>query len=132
MNTEITEENIGAKAVKRIRKSLEMTQAEVARTLGVSIRAIQSYEQGWRDVPDATLIQLLVLVAAYKGAALDGKPCWEITKCTAERQLRCPSRKTGGHLCWFVSGRLCGKSQFNDKHSPLPCLTCPVVEKLLT
>ena len=123
--------NEGAVAVKKIRKALKMTQATVARTLGISVRAIQSYEQGWRDVPDAILIQLLVLVAAYKGAALNSESCWDVTGCPPERQKLCPSKKTGGHLCWFVSGRLCGDSKTKDSNEPLPCLTCPVVLKLL-
>ena len=46
---ETINENEGSAAVKKIRKALKMTQATVARTLGISIRAIQSYEQGWRD-----------------------------------------------------------------------------------
>ena len=35
----------------RLRKILQKTQPEMASLLGVSVRAIRSYEQGWRPVP---------------------------------------------------------------------------------
>jgi DNA-binding transcriptional regulator YiaG len=121
----------GPELVKRIRRSLDMTQADVARTLGISVRAIQSYEQGWRSVPDAVIVQLLVLVAAFRGSALAGKPCWEMTGCAPQGRAGCPSTKTGGHLCWFVSGRLCGDARTQKKDDALPCLACPVVQTML-
>ena len=34
-----------------IRKKLNKTQRELAELLGVSIKAVHSYEQGWRTVP---------------------------------------------------------------------------------
>ena len=35
----------------RARKILEKTQKELAELLGSSIKAVHSYEQGWRTVP---------------------------------------------------------------------------------
>ena len=40
-----------AKTVRAIRLAIGFTQADLARTLGVSPKAVQSYEQGWRNVP---------------------------------------------------------------------------------
>lgn len=38
---------------KLLRKKLNKTQKQMAQLLGVSIKAIHSYEQGWRTVPGA-------------------------------------------------------------------------------
>ena len=46
--------------LKEIRARLEMTQAEFADSLGISLRALQSYEQGWRPVPK-TVIRIITL-----------------------------------------------------------------------
>jgi DNA-binding transcriptional regulator YiaG len=127
-----TETRSGSDTVKAIRHRLGLTQAALARALGVSIRAIQSYEQGWRDVPNSIFIQMLVLVAAYRHTALDGTPCWEITDCPVEKRAKCPSTKTGGHLCWFVSGRMCEGAPEMDDDDMLPCLECPVVQRMLS
>ena len=39
------------------------TQNQLARLLGTSFKAIQSFEQGWRNVPAHTERQLLLLLA---------------------------------------------------------------------
>ena len=118
--------------VKRIRSALGMTQAALARTLGISIRAIQSYEQGWRDTPTPVMVQLLTLVAAYRSVALGGKPCWEVTGCPAVKQLQCPCRHTKGDLCWLVSGRMCSGTPAKDEAASLQsCLDCLMVRNLL-
>ena len=118
--------------VKRIRRSLGMTQATVARTLGVSIRAIQSYEQGWRETPTSVTLQMLVLASAYRTPALGAKSCWEITGCSATQQSQCPCRHTNGQLCWLVSGRMCGASAGSEAASLQSCLDCLVVGRLLS
>ena len=53
--------------LKEIRARLEMTQVEFADSLGITLRALQSYEQGWRKVPN-TVIRLITLTfqQAYK------------------------------------------------------------------
>lgn len=117
--------------VKRVRSSLGMTQAAVARALGISIRAIQSYEQGWRETPASVMVQLLVLAAAYRSAALDGKPCWEVTGCPAVNLIECPCRHTGGHLCWLVSGRLCSDPSGSKQENLQTCLDCRIIRRLL-
>ncbi len=123
----------GQAIVRQIRRALGMTQAAEAQALGVSIRAIQSYEQGWRKVPISVVVQLLVLLAAYRLSAVDGKPCWEVTGCPPNRRKQCPSSKTGGRLCWFVSGRMCGGDNPDERNGDFgPCLQCPVVQQLLS
>jgi DNA-binding XRE family transcriptional regulator len=123
---------VNSNAVKQIRSALGLTQSAVARALGISIRAVQSYEQGWRETPTSVTVQLLVLAAAYRSSALDGKPCWEVTGCPAVKQMQCPCRHTDGHLCWLVSGRMCGVPSGSEEGSLQPCLDCLVVRRLLS
>jgi len=35
----------------QIRSGLEKTQDQLAQLLGISIKAVQSFEQGWRNIP---------------------------------------------------------------------------------
>ena len=52
-----------AEAIRLIRRLLGRTQQELAHALGISTKAVQSYEQGWRKVPAHMMIQLFVLLA---------------------------------------------------------------------
>lgn len=122
-----------AATVKRIRRLLRRTQAELATALGTSTKAIQSYEQGWRKVPTQILIQLLVLLALDRRRKVDRAPCWEIMSCPPERREPCPSFATSdGLFCWFVSSRVgCGRSDGSEEDL-LPCISCPVVRRLMS
>jgi DNA-binding XRE family transcriptional regulator len=118
-----------AKSVRKIRKKVGMTQAALARALGVSIRAVQSYEQGWRDVPTHIMVQLLVLAAAFYPRG-ERKTCWEIRGCSPEAMEKCPCCKTDGMLCWLVTGRKAAPCR--EGHDDLSaCLECPVVMQFL-
>ncbi len=122
-----------SETVKRIRAILGRTQAELAAALGVSVKAVQSYEQGWRAVPVRVLIQLLVLLALYRKQAMDDVPCWEIRRCPAAQRERCASFTVGrGQFCWFIGSKECRPDHFDGHDVALPCMTCPVVQRLLT
>jgi transcriptional regulator with XRE-family HTH domain len=47
---------------KEFRAKLNKTQAQMAQLLGVSLKAVHSYEQGWRSVPAAVERQMYFLV----------------------------------------------------------------------
>ena len=135
MQTKKTKKNTfsnGQEVVKQIRAQLCMTQTKVAQALGISVRAIQSYEQGWREVPTHVLVQLLVLAAAYRSSSTERKACWEITGCFAEGQKKCPCRHTDGRLCWLVSGRMCAGHSANGLNDLSACMSCPVIQKILS
>jgi len=90
-----------------LRQRLQKTQKEMSQLLGTSIRAVQSFEQGWRKVPSHVERQILFLLAMKKGIK-NLRPCWEIRKCAVERRQACPAWEFRvGHLCWFISGTLC-------------------------
>ena len=46
---------------KELRAKLGKTQAQMAQLLGVSLKAVHSYEQGWRSVPAAVERQMYFL-----------------------------------------------------------------------
>ncbi len=46
-----------------VRKELRKTQKKLSEILGTSVRAVQSFEQGWRRVPTHVERQLLFLLS---------------------------------------------------------------------
>ena len=121
-----------ASTVKHIRRILGRTQAELAAALGISAKAIQSYEQGWRDVPVRVMIQIVVLLALYRKYTMDDVPCWEIRRCPAAQRERCASFTVGrGQFCWFIGSKDCRPAKSENSGSIFPCMDCPVVRRLL-
>ncbi len=124
-----------AESFRRIRKQLGVTQAQLAVAMGTSTKAVQSYEQGWRNVPTRVLVQLFVLLAIHRRRQVDKVPCWEIKKCSAEERENCPSFTIGdGQLCWFVTaGGGCGRigDLGNRDDALMPCMGCEVIHRLL-
>jgi DNA-binding XRE family transcriptional regulator len=90
------------------RKKLHKTQEEMAKLLGVSVKAIRSYEQGWRCVP-SHVERLILFLASKKEEPLDPRqPCWIIKNCTSSNREKCPAWEfQAGNLCWFLYGTEC-------------------------
>ena len=121
------------RTVKAIRGVLGRTQAEVACALGISAKAIQSYEQGWRVPPTRVLIQLLVLLAIQRRHRVDGHPCWTLRDCPAATRATCPAFTVGrGQFCWFIGAKRCLPRRRDDRLAgTLACMDCPVILRLL-
>ena len=51
----------------QFRKKLKKTQQQIANLLGKSIKAVQSYEQGWRSVPGHVERQIFFLFSRKIG-----------------------------------------------------------------
>jgi DNA-binding XRE family transcriptional regulator len=111
-----------------IRHSLRKSQAQLARLLSVSPRAVQSFEQGWRKVPPSVERQLLFLLFMKRGSATKIKPCWEQKKCDLETKKKCPAWEFRvGNMCWFINGTMCnGKSQESWSKKMQLCRQCEV------
>ena len=93
---------------KRFRKKLDKTQQGMARLLGISVKAIRSYEQGWRSIPAHAERQLLFLTAKKNETLKPQKPCWIVKKCKNDRKEECPAWEFhAGTLCWFINGTIC-------------------------
>ncbi len=110
-----------------LRHGLEKTQKEMAQLLGVSLRGIQSFEQGWRKIPVHVERQMLFLVAMKRGIE-NLRTCWEIRGCPPQTYQKCPAWEfKAGHLCWFINGTICrGKAQDSWSKKMRVCRKCPV------
>ncbi|HTY63103.1 MAG TPA: transcriptional regulator [Acidobacteriota bacterium] len=120
------------KAFAEIRQNLEKTQKQLAQILGVSSKAVQSFEQGWRSVPVHIERQVLLLFALKNRAIQKGKSCWVIQDCPAEKRQNCPAWQFhAGQLCWFINGTFCeGRARSTWKSKMNTCRKCEVYRSL--
>jgi len=112
---------------KQLRKKLDKTQKQLAHLLGISLKAVHSYEQGWRAVPSAVERQLFFLASRLNSEEVR-IPCWEKNNCSPERRLGCPASEfTSGNLCWFINGSIChGQVQNSWEDKMKLCRSCEV------
>ena len=117
---------------KKFRKKLEKTQRQMAHLLGVSIKAVHSYEQGWRSVPAHVERQIFFLVSRLKGNIHNRKPCWDRKACPSEKKEMCPAWEfQAGDLCWFISGTICdGHVHKTWKEKMKLCRSCEVMKSI--
>ena len=122
------------KELKRIRKALGKSQSELAVLLGVSTRAVQSYEQGWRPVPPHVrkLTGLLLFLKRRKDSP-KLPPCWKVVKCDRDVRSRCLAYQyRAGDLCWLVSGDyIRGRKRGSQEAKVAHCRKCPVMSQWL-
>lgn len=114
------------------RARLGKTQKSLAELLGVSLKAVQSYEQGWRTIPTHVERQLYFLLVNQRGNnAKKRKDCWTLKKCDSKKS--CPAWEfQAGHLCWFISGTQCdcaAEKSWKEKMSI--CRECEILSSLL-
>ncbi len=94
-----------------LRRNLGLTQDQLARILGLSAKAVQSYEQGWRNPPD-TVRRLLTIV--YTSVRSQSNPrtivCWKEKKCPSQTRRQCRAYlMRQGHLCWLLADANCSR-----------------------
>jgi hypothetical protein len=113
---------------KSFRKRLNKTQKQMSQLLGTSLKAIHSYEQGWRTIPPAVERQLFFLISRISNSSKANKRCWTIKKCPPEQKKKCPAWEfKSGDLCWFINGTICeGGVHSNWKEKMEVCRTCEV------
>jgi DNA-binding XRE family transcriptional regulator len=111
-----------------IRKNIGKTQKHMSEILGVSLKAIQSFEQGWRRIPVYVERQTLFLAAMKMGSREGISPCWEIRRCPRKMLENCPAWEfKNGHICWFINGTIChGKPQGSWGKKMHVCRRCEV------
>ena len=117
---------------KKFRKQLDKTQKQMAQLLGVSLKAIHSYEQGWRTIPPAVERQLYFLVSRKNIGINGSKACWRIKKCPPARKKKCPAWEfKSGNLCWFINGTICEGTIHQDWKGKMEvCRSCEVFTSL--
>lgn len=124
---------VEAKEFSRIRHYLGKTQKQLARLLCVSPKTVESFEEGWRNIPTYAERQLLLLLSLKRAGEESTRPCWDIVDCPAERRKNCVAWEyNAGFLCWFVSGTFCqGEFQGSwDKKMHL-CRQCEVFRAMI-
>ena len=121
------------KEFARFRKNLKKTQKELSQLLGTSLKAIHSYEQGWRKIPPSVERQMFFLVANKRGNYPPDKPCWQVNDCSPEQREKCPAWEfQSGEFCWFISGTICeGEAQKNWEDKMKMCRSCKVLKAVL-
>ena len=115
------------------RQYLGKTQSQMAQLLGVSLKAIQSFEQGWRNIPVHIERQVLFLLASKKAPPKKERPCWVIRKCPTEIRQNCPAWEFQvGNLCWFINGTICqGRTQESWQKKMKICRQCKVFQTMV-
>jgi DNA-binding transcriptional regulator YiaG len=118
----------------RIRAVLGKSQRELAELLGLSLKAVESYEQGWRNVPAHIERLLYFLLFKLNETAIEKEePCWTATNCPEERRSKCVAYVAKeGRFCWFFTGRLCSNSKSGESSADdRGCYTCAVFTRML-
>lgn len=118
----------------KARKKLDKTQKQLAELLGVSIKAVHSYEQGWRSVPSHVERQVFFLLSRLRADGAKAiKACWTLKNCPKSQRENCPAWEfQAGKLCWFINGTICecqAKKTWKDKMTI--CRQCEVLASLL-
>ncbi len=122
------------KEFSKIRTTLGKTQKELSKLLCVSVKAVQSYEQGWRNVPSFVERQLLLLLAIKRFSGNTPKPCWEIKDCPTDWRAKCIVWELKAmHFCWFLNGTYCqGKTNSSWEDKIKLCRGCKVYMDMLS
>ena len=115
------------------RKKLNKTQKQMAQLLGTSIKAVHSYEQGWRNIPTHVERQVFFLVSRAGENQKRKKSCWVLKKCPSDLKKKCPAWEYRlGTLCWFINGTICdGIVCRNWQEKMKVCRSCEIFTSLL-
>ena len=118
---------------KQLRKKIGKTQKELAELLGTSLKAICSYEQGWRSIPTHVERQIYFLLSRKAHPNNTQRDCWDILDCPEERKHKCPAWEfRSGKLCWFINGTICEcKSRKTWAEKIEICRDCAVTKDFL-
>jgi DNA-binding transcriptional regulator YiaG len=120
----------------KLRGSLGKSQRELAELLGLSLKAVESYEQGWRNVPSHVARLLYFLLFKLNEDDIEAEdPCWTSKNCPDDRRAKCVAYVAKeGRFCWFFTGRLCATAAGSngDGGTDGGCYTCQVFATMLS
>jgi DNA-binding XRE family transcriptional regulator len=117
---------------KSYRIRMDKTQKQMAQLLGTSLKAVHSYEQGWRTIPPAVERQMLFLFSRKNTNARNSSPCWKLKNCPPDQKKNCPAWEfKSGNLCWFINGTICdGCAHKNWQDKMKICRSCDVFQSI--
>ncbi len=115
-----------------LRKTLTKTQRQIANLLGISLKAVCSYEQGWRSIPAHVERQLLFLLSRKAQLQLENTNCWDLRNCPEEKKIKCPVWEfNAGQFCWFISGTLREGTDYKSWEKKMEiCNTCEIMKNI--
>lgn len=121
------------KEFSNIRHYLGKSQKQLAQLLCISIKAVQSFEQGWRKISASSERQLLFLLSLKRQLDYSNNPCWKMKKCPVEWRENCSAWEfKAGYFCWFINGTFCqGKSEESWEKKIKICRDCKVFQSRL-
>ena len=126
---------MGKIEISKIRHYLGKTQAQLSQLLCVSPKAMQNYEQGWRNIPSHIERDIILLLALKKGADKDRRPraCWDTKNCPDEWRNNCIVWELKAmQFCWYLTGTFCqGKCQDNWNNKIQLCRQCEVFRAMI-
>ncbi len=120
------------KSFVSIRKKLDRTRKQIAELLGISLKAVHSYEQGWRNIPLHIERQLwFLLYKKNRKKVRETRPCWEVKSCNQKND--CPAWEFQcGDMCWFVCGTKCECTKnIGVRDKMAICRECDILKSLL-
>jgi hypothetical protein len=68
----------------------------MAELLGTSLKAAQSFGQGWRNIPVCIKRQMLFLLAKKDAREREHEPCCGTERCPMETGKKCPAWEVQG------------------------------------
>lgn len=115
-----------------LREAMGWSRVETAAILGLSRKAVESYELAWRKVPDRVWKLALTVAAIQRKYPLGTRPCWELTQCHEDVSATCLCRKlTDGRFCWMTVTKCCRQTHRGEEMGFKQCLSCPVVRQFV-
>ena len=122
-----------SKESKKLRKKIDKTQKQMAQLLGVSVKAVHSYEQGWRNIPTHVERLMYFHLSRRDGNPKRRKPCWVIKNCPPKIREQCPAYEcNAGDFCWFISRTICCSDDRKDWEDKIKfCRSCEVLKSAL-
>jgi hypothetical protein len=123
---------VNSEEFSNIRHYLGISQSKLAQLLCVSLKAVQSFEQNWRNIPVYIERQLFLLMSRKQSGRKELKPCWEIKKCDKKCKERCIVWEYKSDYCWLISGIMHeGKAQKNWGQKIKICQKCSVFREIM-
>ena len=94
--------------------------------LGISIKTVESYEQGLRNIPVNVERIVYFLLFKLNMEKFNGKEnCWDIKKCPLSTRENCIAwAAKEGFFCWFLTGKVCAHEELISQKTTTTCFEC--------
>ena len=125
---------VESKEFSKIRHTLGRTQDQLCRLLCVSPKAVQSFEQGWRHIPNHIEREMLLLISLKESPNRVARPCWDVKNCPDEWRKNCIVWDLQArHFCWFLNGTFCQGRTHNSWAEKIQlCRECEVYRSMFS